>query len=472
VLGLGVYKSPDGGDHWIRGGIGLEDDELVARLVVHPVEPRFVYAVTDRARLLESSDGGVLWRSIGPPGAAIRCVAIAPDDPETILAGGDGLLRSRDHGATWSATPIVAAVSGRTVRVQSISVGPASGRIYAGTAADGLFVSGDGGATWAPRGDGLGGAAVAELVFDPASGELWANVLSDQARLFRRASGARAWSEVDLAGRAAGSALRIATGDPNTGVVYAGFKRCGLGTPRPLPCSGGLYRSVDFGASWTKTLDGAVSALATEPMDRRIVYAAVIDDDFPGGGRLWKSEDGGASFVEVAAPIDGFPPSALYPDPRVTGHLVATYGTGLFVTRDGGTSWAAAAELEMEEVTSVLQTASDSLAFAATYEGLYRSRDGGSTWEPTASNPGIGAMNYDPSDPDRLWAGTASGIARSEDDGNNWMILDPGVYSLGLRTATVEAIYVDPERRRLLVATYSGTFEHALAPVPRTAPER
>jgi hypothetical protein len=68
------------------------------------VGPTVVAVVAAKPPLLLSYDAGATWRASGrglPPG---RAVAIADDDPDTILfAGRNRLYLSRDGGVFWTA---------------------------------------------------------------------------------------------------------------------------------------------------------------------------------------------------------------------------------------------------------------------------------------------------------------------------------------------------------------------------------
>ena len=77
---------------------------LVAAAALGPT----VAAVVDaKPPLLLSHDAGVTWRASGrglPPG---RAVAIAADDPDTIVyAARNRLYVSRDGGVFWTAVPV------------------------------------------------------------------------------------------------------------------------------------------------------------------------------------------------------------------------------------------------------------------------------------------------------------------------------------------------------------------------------
>ena len=96
------------------GDVEPADEEAVAgpsptldlpRLVAAAASGATVVAVVDaKPPLLVSHDAGTTWRAAGrglPPG---RAVAIADDDPDTILYGArNRLYLSRDGGVFWNA---------------------------------------------------------------------------------------------------------------------------------------------------------------------------------------------------------------------------------------------------------------------------------------------------------------------------------------------------------------------------------
>lgn len=100
--------------------------------------------------------------------------------------------------------------------------------------------------------------------------------------------------------------------------------------------AGGIYRTVDGGKSWQKTLEvpgahgmaGAVD-LVMDPNDAQHLFAATWDRtrrawDFQGNGpgsRIWESSDGGDSWQDLSA-IEGFPQS------EFTGRIGLSYYAG------------------------------------------------------------------------------------------------------------------------------------------------
>jgi photosystem II stability/assembly factor-like uncharacterized protein len=124
--GDGIYRTTDGGQSWTH--LGLEDTERFSRIVIHPEDPRIVYAAAmghawgpnAQRGLYRSTDGGDTWDRIlfvnETTGASD--VAIDPEDPRIVYAGmyeylrrpwhfrsggpGSGLYRSMDGGDTWT----------------------------------------------------------------------------------------------------------------------------------------------------------------------------------------------------------------------------------------------------------------------------------------------------------------------------------------------------------------------------------
>lgn len=114
---------------------------------------------------------------------------------------------------------------------------------------------------------------------------------------------------------------------------------------------------------------------------------------------------------------------------------------------------------------------------ASTTGGIFRTLDGGRNWEPVAdflASLGIGAMAFDPSNPDILYAGTGfwynsisqsnvhgsaprgAGIYRSADGGVNWTLLPAPE---GNHFRFINQVVVSPrDSNRLYAATWTGIW--------------
>ncbi|MDQ6623314.1 MAG: sialidase, partial [Verrucomicrobiota bacterium] len=186
-IGNGVYRSTDGGESWTR--VGLPNSERVAKLLVSPENSETVYAAVPGALwsdspdrgLYKTTDGGLTWTLIlkgGNLSTGCSTVAVDPSNPNVLLAGmwdfrrkgwtfrsgGDGpdapsasgLFRSTDAGATWNEITPENSQGFPTKPYGRIAVAYAPSnakRVYAFVEGvdSALFVSDDGGATWAKR---------------------------------------------------------------------------------------------------------------------------------------------------------------------------------------------------------------------------------------------------------------------------------------------------------------------------------
>lgn len=95
VAGEGLYRSKDEGASFevvsrdVGGGVMALVVTPAGRLLAGDME----------TGLLSSEDEGRKWRVVVP--AVVMGLAVNPRDPEIILAGGPGILRSDDGGETW-----------------------------------------------------------------------------------------------------------------------------------------------------------------------------------------------------------------------------------------------------------------------------------------------------------------------------------------------------------------------------------
>jgi photosystem II stability/assembly factor-like uncharacterized protein len=96
VAGEGLYRSDDGGESFEE--VSSEVGGAVMALAV--TDDGRLLAGDMEQGLLASEDGGKSWRVVAE--AAVMGLAINPADPQTIVAGGPGILLSNNGGRTWS----------------------------------------------------------------------------------------------------------------------------------------------------------------------------------------------------------------------------------------------------------------------------------------------------------------------------------------------------------------------------------
>jgi len=90
TLGMGLWRSPDGGMSWARGKLwkGYQGGRSVFGLAVHPKDPRVIYAGADDG-VYCSEDRGANFEHIDSPldGYKVWRIAIDPAEPNTMFAG-------------------------------------------------------------------------------------------------------------------------------------------------------------------------------------------------------------------------------------------------------------------------------------------------------------------------------------------------------------------------------------------------
>jgi photosystem II stability/assembly factor-like uncharacterized protein len=183
---------------------------------------------------------------------------------------------------------------------------------------------------------------------------------------------------------------------------------------------GGLFFSEDFGSSW-KRLYGAASVFCLMP-SRYPQSDPTVFLGSPSG--LLRSEDAGSTFrttVLANATVSRLE----WPGPA----LIAATGRGVFISDDGGLAFRDRGQGLPESDVQALAVSSffamDPVLFAGGAFGVYRSSDAGRTWKPTGLT-GKAIL-------DLVWLGPFlyatgdGGVFRSEDAGQSWTPLSEGL---------------------------------------------
>jgi len=367
-------------------------------------------APTKRVRLLVATRKGLwtivsdparnAWKLAGPQflGHIVHHAVVDPRDGRTMLAAartghlGPTVFRSIDNGRTWKEAtrpPAFGEGSGRVVdHTFWLTPGHASepGIWYAGTSPQGLFRSGDAGATW----EGVNG--------------------------FNQHPQRKAWCGGDQDGTPDGAKLHSIIVDPRDARhLYIGMS------------SGGVFESVDGGNDWQPLNKGVRADFLPDPFpeyghDPHCVRQAPGHPD-----RLYQQNHCG--IYRIDRPNDAWQDIGAGM-PRIAGAI----GFPLVVhPRDPDTLWV----FPMDGTTVWPRTAPGGKPAA------YRSRDGGRTWK----RQDLGfpksqawwtvkrqAMTIDARDPAGIYIGTTSGeVWGSRDEGRTFRNLArhlPQIYAV------------------------------------------
>ncbi|NIV30169.1 MAG: hypothetical protein GWN58_11930 [Anaerolineae bacterium] len=354
---------------------------------------------------------------------------------------------------TWRG-PSHDTASGLAPHGKKIVIDPANPAIVYVATNQGVYRSANGGVTWEPRNEGLGGygdLVVSDLELDPsnsqrliigtwgygllestdaglhwsrltdplASPDMPASASLDSEPPPVRVGGADISKPVDLPEllkKSLPSDLMLS--QPGTGAGDQGEVPRAL--PNPMP--------------WTP-----VRRVAIHPTNPNQLFAC-IDNDYG----LYVSNNGGSSWSHVSLGTGSARTYTFAP----TNSLIryASFGSwttsgGFYRTTNGGASWDDVGTGYIAgTVTAVaIHPTNSNIVLAATSDdGLYRSTNGGDAWTQVSSAlPDVDfySVAFAPSDPTIAYAGGFNWVYRSDDTGASWANADasfPALYVQGL----------------------------------------
>ena len=182
------------------------------------------------------------------------------------------------------------------------------------------------------------------------------------------------WTAIKPAGAfATGGAIAVSQGDSN--VIWA------------CDNTGGVFFTTNGTApspTWTSVspvpaFSAACKDLVIHPTNHGTVYAAFSDENFvqnPLSGSLWVTTNSGASWTKLSS-LPDVPVYAVALSHLNPGHVIAGTYTGIYVSADGGTSWA-------NEGPAASLTANDLFYVGNT---LYANTDGRGVFGVKLNNP-------------------------------------------------------------------------------------
>lgn len=229
--GAGILKSSDGGNTWAILGVSVFGKRAVSRIIVDPTD----------------STGKTLYASMVYSSRS--------------LSGNYGVYKSTDGGTTWTQTN-GAMGTYAVVTDLEYTLSPAGAlTLYAavgqpgGTAANGLYKSTDGAASWtrlaggAPSGTVVSRISLAASHIPSASPAVYAIAAAPDGsayRFYRSTDGGSNWAG-SYTGNFPGSQgwYDLAIGLADDGTVYLG------GVSHPFNYAAGVLESTDGGATWS-----------------------------------------------------------------------------------------------------------------------------------------------------------------------------------------------------------------------------
>ena len=430
--------------------IGPPRGGRVVAVAGDPVEPAVFYFGAVAGGIWKTEDAGATWENVSDgylKTSSVGALAVSDSDPNVIYAGmgestiradvshGDGVYKSTDRGRSWVHLGLA-----DTRHVSEICIHPrdpdrvyvaALGHAFGPNPERGVYRSTDGGAGWErvlylderagrtspSRCDGTGAADLALDVRNPTI--LYASLWRVHRNFWELASGGpgsglwrstdsgTTWTEITpnlgLPASAVLGKIGVAASPARSGRVWA------LVESDTAP---GLYRSDDFGETWTLASDR--QDLRYRPWYYMHVFADPQDEDtvYVNNLRMWKSTDAGAHFTPLPTPHGDN--HDLWIDPRDNRRMIQGNDGGANVSFNAGASWSSV----YNQLTAQLYTV-DTDGRAPHYLVYGTQQDNSSIGVPSSANDGAitwadcrvagtgesGYVAVDPRDPDVVYVG-------------------------------------------------------------------
>ena len=329
-----------------------------------PGDPEHFYFGSVDGGVWESHNAGRTWLPIfdAQNVGSIGAIAVAPSDPATIYVGsgeadmrsdiayGIGMFKSVDAGKTWTHIGL-----DDTRQIGAIVVDPhdanvayvaALGHAYGPNAQRGVFKTTDGGRTWSKVLYRDANTGAIDLAMDPTDpktlfASLWQtrrppwNVYPPSngpgTGLYVTHDGGATWGHVTNGLPSYLGHIGISFAPAGTHRVYAFVDSDAK--------HGGIYRSDDGGANWTRTsADQRVwqrgwyfAGITADPKDPDTVY--VMDT------AMYRSTDGGKTFAAIKGAPGGDDYHTLWIDPNDGARMILGSDQGVVVSVDRAQTW-------------------------------------------------------------------------------------------------------------------------------------
>lgn len=404
TLGSGVFRSPTSGTAWTPASTGL-DSLAVSALWLDAAAPARLFAATSGGGIFESTNGAASWAPVNsglPAGAFVLDITSESAQPSLVYAPtASGLFRSTTGGSSWELLP--GSFTSASVTALALDATSSPEALHAGAATGGVQTRPKDSQTWT-SGTGLPDAAVGALVVDPATpGVLYCGT---GAGFFVSQDRGASWAPRN-SGLQDLDVHALAWAPPAT--LYAGT-------------DSGVFKTVDGGRLWTRANAGittlAVAAVVVDPRATATVFAA-------GNGGVFRSNDGGATWSSLNQGLGNFNIRAFAIDPAVSTTIYAgafstvvfggSFPGGIYKSTNGGATWTwmtAQAQIPSDVQALAIDPASPFSLYVGTQgSGVFVSHDGGQTWAPFSDGLASGDINALTLGPGgRLWAGTTTGV--------------------------------------------------------------
>ena len=319
---------------------------------------------------------------------------------------------------------------------------------YFGATGGGIWKTYDGGRTWENISDGFFGGSIGSITVAPSDqnviyvggGEktVRGNVSSGSG-VYKSEDAGKTWISCGL--KNSRHIGRVRVHPTNHDIVYVAV----MGDLFKDSDERGVYKSVDGGKTWKKTLFANVAAgavdLCIDPSNHRIIYATTWNvrrtpyslSSGGDGSAIWKSTDGGETWANISS-AEGLPTgpwgiagvAVAYNNNQIVYAIIENENGGVFRSDDGGKTWK-----KQNDDRSLRQrawyysriytdTKDDNTLYVLNVD-YHKSTDGGKTFKNFDAPHGD---HHDlwvaPENPQRMIIGDDGGAQVTYDGGETW----------------------------------------------------
>ncbi|MCU1265443.1 MAG: hypothetical protein JWM21_1761 [Acidobacteria bacterium] len=328
-----------------------------------PGQPNTFYFGSVGGGVWKSGNSGRTWTPIfdSQPIGSIGAIGVAPSNPNVIYVGtgeadmrsqisyGNGVYKSTDAGNSWKHVGL-----DNTRQIGRVIVDPknpsivfvaAMGHVYGANPERGVYRSRDGGVNWERvlfKNENVGAI---DLAFDPMSSQIIYATLWNTRRppwsiyppsygpgsgIFKSTNGGSTWQP-------------LIQGIPTEGLGHVGIAVSPTNRNRVYAIvdakDGGLYRSDDAGAKWTKISGDKriwergwyFCKITVDPKNGDIVYVSDTS--------LYRSTDAGKTWTAIKGAPGGDDYHQLWINPDDPKRMILGSDQGAIVTEDGALTW-------------------------------------------------------------------------------------------------------------------------------------
>ncbi len=386
----------------------------ISDIAIHPENNNLWYVCAGSGGVWKTSNAGTTWTPVfdNQDVYSIGCITIDPNNPHIVWIGtgenvggrhvgfGDGVYRSDDDGKTWKNMGLK-----ESQHVSKIIIHPensniiwvaAQGPLWSKGGDRGLYKSIDGGKSWTKTLGDDEWTGVTDMVIDPRNPDIIYAATWQRGRtvaayigggpgsgIHRSTDGGITWKKltVGLSSSNLGK-IGLAISPQKPDVLYAAIELDRR--------TGGVYRSDNRGASWTKQ-SNTVSG-ATGPHYYQELYASPhqFDKIYLVDVRIQVSDDGGENFrrlKEQSKHSDNHAIAFRKDEPDYL--LVGTDG-GVYESFDLAENWRFMANIPITQYYKL--AVDDALPFYNIYGGT---QDNGTQGGPSRTNNRSGITNSD-----------------------------------------------------------------------------